>query len=97
MIQLHLQVSCHGLSFIMKSFRVIQEMHPSNNKQSTLLALSVIHEIKTALFKNYFSNRSDGNNISSLFCKVFVIFNAKQCFNSSNQLGNAAAQGDHKP
>ena len=54
MIQLHLQVSCHGLSFMMKSFRVIQEMHPSNNKQSTPLALSVIHEIKTALLEKLF-------------------------------------------
>ena len=31
------------------------------------------------------------------FCKVFLTCNAKQLFSSSNQLVNAAGQGEHKP
>ena len=68
-----------------------------NNKQSVKLALAVIHEATTDLFRNYFPDRLDGDNILSLFCKVFVTFNVKENFNSSSQLRNAVVQGDHKP
>lgn len=97
MIQLYFKVLYDDLSFIMKSFRVIQEMHPDNNKQSIQLGSPVIPKTKTALVKNYIPNRLDGNNILSLFSKVFGIFNAEQCFNSSNRLRNEAVQGDRKP
>ena len=47
--------------------------------------------------KSYFPNRQDAANFLTLFYKVFVICNSKQRFNTSNQLGNAAIQGDRKP
>ena len=42
-----------------------------------------------------FPNQLDTTNFLTLFYKVFVIYNFKR-FNTSNQLGNAAIQGDNK-
>ena len=74
-----------------------QVTHPRNNKQSVPLTLATFQESTTAAIKSYFPNRLDAANFLTLFYKVFVICNSKQRFNTSNQLGNAAIQGDHKP
>ena len=75
-----------------------QVTHPSNIKQSVPLTLAIIlQESTTITIKIRFPNRLDTANFLTLFYKVFVICNSKQRFNTSNQLGNAAIQGDHKP
>ena len=74
-----------------------QMTHPSNNKQSVRLTLAIFQECITAAMKSYFPNRLDAVNFLALFYKVFVINNFKQPFKTSNQLGNAAVEGDHKP
>ena len=74
-----------------------QMTHPSNNKQSVRLTLAIFQESIPAAIKSYFPNRLDAVNFLALFYKVFVIKNSKQPFKTSNQLGNAAVEGDHKP
>ena len=71
--------------------------HPSNIKQSAPLNLAIIlQESTTITIKIRFSNRLDTANFLTLFYKVFIICNSKQRFSTSNQLGNATIQGDHK-
>ena len=71
--------------------------HPGNNKQSVPLALAMSQESTTAAIKSYFPNRLDAANSLTIFYNVFVNCNSKQCFNTSNQLGNAEIQGDCNP
>ena len=61
------------------------------------LTLAIFQESITAAIKIYFPNRLDGANVLTLFNNVFAICNSKQRFSTSNQLGNAAIQGDYKP
>ena len=76
-----------------------QVTHPGKNKQSVPLALAKFQDGTSAAIKSYFCNRLDAANANFLtvFYKVFVICNSKQRFNTSNQLGNAAIEGDQKP
>ena len=74
-----------------------QVTHPSNNKQIVPLTFAIFQENATAAIKSYFPNRLDAANLLTLFYKVFFICNSKQCFNTSNQLGNAVIQGERKP
>ena len=74
-----------------------QMTHPGNNKQSVPLALEISQESTTAAIKSYFPNRLDAANSLTIFYNVFVNCNSKQCFNTSNQLGNAEIQGDCNP
>ena len=80
-----------------ENFVTYQVTHPGNNKQSVPLNLTIFQESTTAAIKSYFPNRLDTANFLTLFCKVLVICNSKQRFHTSNQLGNAAIQGDHNP
>ena len=80
-----------------ENFVTYQVTHPGNNKQSVPLNLAILQENTTATIKSYFPHRLDVANFLTLFNKVFIICNSKQSFNTSNQLGNAAIQGDHKP
>ena len=57
---------------------------------------AIFQESTTAATKSCFPNRLDAANFLTLFYQVFVLCNSKQRLNTSNQLGNAAIQGDHK-
>ena len=88
----------HLQAHLRKAPKITYQMtHPSNNKQSVRLTLAIFQECITAAMKSYFPNRLDAVNFLALFYKVFVIDNFKQPFKTSNQLGNAAVEGDHKP
>ena len=71
--------------------------HPGNNKQYVPLALAVFDKTTSAVIRSYFPDREDAASFLNLFHNVFVIFNSKERFSSTNKLGNAAVQGDHKP
>ena len=72
-------------------------IHPGNSKQDAPLALAVLDETTSAAIRSYFSNREDAAGFLSLIHQVFIVYNSKERFNSSNKHGNAAVQGDHKP
>ena len=61
--------------------------------------MAIFQESKEAAIESYFPNRLDAanGNFLTLFYQIFVICDSKQRFNLTNQLGNAAIQGDHKP
>ena len=65
------------------------------------LALEMFDETITAaikqLIKSYCPNRSKSASSLDLFHKVFVIFNSKQQFHTSNFLQNTAIPGDNGP
>ena len=72
-------------------------IHPGNNKQDVPKALAVFDETTSASIRSSFSNREDAAGFLSLIHQVFIVYNSKEKFNSSNKLGNAAVQGNHKP
>ena len=71
--------------------------HPGNNKQNVPHALTVIDETTSAAIRRYFPDRQDAASFLNLIHKVFIIFNSKARFNSSNKLGDGAVKRDHKP
>ena len=59
--------------------------------------MAILDETTTAIILNYFPERNDAAQFLLLLHKLFITLNSMQKFNTSNQLGNAAVNGDNKP
>ena len=75
----------------------LKVLHPSNNKQSVSLPLTIIHETTTAAIKSHFSEKNNSNDFLRLLSIWWVVSNSKMQFLPNNPLGNSAKIGDKKP
>ena len=75
---------------------IIRSLILETKKQDVNLALAILDETTIGAILGYFPERNDAAQFLLLFYMLFVTLNSKQKFNTSNQLGNGAVNGDNK-
>ena len=72
-------------------------LHPGSCKQNVPEALAIFHPTTSAGIKNYFPDRDDAAEFLNLINTWWILSNAKDQYNFSHSLGNAAVINDQKP